>query len=101
MLRTALWIPLSAAPAEPSISWDAPASCPDARFVARRLAELLASRRRTMPDVQTRAVVRRTADGAWRLELELQTAGGTSHRSIEAASEIDVVGATLWWTRIS
>lgn len=94
--RPALALALGVAgPVGPGVEviWDAPASCPDA---ATARAEILArvADRPAARGIRAHARARALADGAWQVEVELQSDAGTATRTLRAASCEEALTAT-------
>lgn len=84
-----------AGPASPSleVTWDAPASCPDA---ATARAEILArvADRPAARELEATARVHAQGDGGWEVEVELRSDQGTATRTLRAASCREALTAT-------
>jgi hypothetical protein len=84
-------------PAEPWVSWQAPAECPDAAQLEAAIARYLGSRPATLlPGTLRAEAIVRGVDGVFELGLVVETRGGTSLTTIRAdACELLVRAAAL------
>lgn len=69
-----------------SLTWQAPAECPDEAFVRNEIDRLLAEGPPPAAQIEAHAVVSRIGERRWRVHIETIRDGVAGERSIEAAS---------------
>jgi hypothetical protein len=83
-----------AQPASFSLSWQAPASCPDEAHVRHAVEQLLGEGPPPPAHVSARAVVEQTASGHWNVRLTTVRDGASGERVVESESCQSLADAT-------
>jgi hypothetical protein len=83
-----------AQPASFSLSWQAPASCPDEAHVRHAVEQLLGEGPPPPAQVSARAVVEQTASGHWNVRLTTVRDGASGERVVESESCQSLADAT-------
>ncbi len=85
---------VGAAPISFSLTWDAPAECPDSKYLRAEVETLLAGAPPTLVGVTARAEVHHRDDGSWTVRLRTDREGTVGERSLEADSCRSLADAT-------